>query len=93
MIEQDVHNKELEEILQLKQEFKKDNLVSPLGLVLAANAAPLIGVKSVNTVYSLLDQHLIPEVRINSLRYMHIDDIINYVNEQRQRNRIGGDKK
>lgn len=57
--------------------------VSPLGLVSASDAALLLGVKSKNTIYSLMDQHILPEVNINSLRMIHIDDIKELIKKQR----------
>lgn len=57
--------------------------VSPLGLVSASDAAILLGIKSKNTIYSLMDNNVLPEININSLRMVHIDDIKELIKKQR----------
>ena len=57
--------------------------VSPLGLVSASDAAILLGIKSKNTIYSLMDNNILPEIAINSLRMVHIDDIKELIKKQR----------
>ncbi|MFR4448161.1 Helix-turn-helix domain [Megamonas hypermegale] len=80
--QQSEENKTLKNIINNtnKEVLKR---VSPLGLVSASDAALLLGVKSKNTIYSLMDQHILPEVNINSLRMIHIDDIKELIKKQR----------
>lgn len=59
--------------------------VSPGGLITAKEAAILLGAKSANTVYDMMDQHIIPEVRVKTSRKIHIDDLRQYILNQRRR--------
>lgn len=88
------HLKEQDEQIQLLSEQNidtkySDKNVSPLGLVPATKAAEMIGIKSVNTMYSMMDEKIIPEVRFKSLRFVHIDDINRYIQKQREQNKKG----
>lgn len=83
VLEQDEENKTLKQIINNTNEEVLKR-VSPLGLVNATDAAILLGVKSKNTIYSLMDRHLISEININTLRMTHIDDIKNLVKKQRR---------
>ena len=85
LIEQDNKYNELSELLRLRNEFQEKHNISPLGLVTATDAANLIGVKSTSTIYAMLDQGVIPEVKINSLRFIHIEDIEKYIKDQRNK--------
>lgn len=73
----------LEEIINNVNNKNILKRVSPLGLVSASDAAILLGIKSKNTIYSLMDNHILPEININSLRMVHIDDIKEFVGKQR----------
>ncbi len=80
------------ELAQLKQEKEivselsaKGIKVSPAGLISAQSAAKLLGAKSTNTIYDMMDQHILPEVRVKTSRKVHIDDVHQYILNQRRK--------
>lgn len=80
------------ELSKLRQESEAINelslkgiKVSPGGLISAQAAAVLLGVKSTNTIYDMMDQHILPEVRVKTNRKVHIDDVRQYILNQRRK--------
>lgn len=77
---QDKKIKELQAVKSIGQ-----NNSTSLGLITADKAAELLGVKSKNTIYELMNQHILPEIKIRSRRMIHIDDINQYILNQRRK--------
>ena len=82
---QDAEIKALKEVGSIRDMAKSKNVkISEAGLVSVNGTASLLGI-SPSTVSAMLEAHELPDVKTRGRRQVHIDDIEQYINNQRRK--------
>lgn len=82
---QDAEIKALKEVGSTRDMAKSKNVkISEAGLVSVNGTASILGI-SPSTVRAMLEAHELPDVKTRGRRQVHIDDIEQYINNQRRK--------